>query len=353
VLRLVGESLLNSMASGELAAAGLPYLHIRSLAVPAVLLCMVAQGACIGRQDSRTPMSIFLAAGLVNCVLDLYLVLPTGLNMGLAGAAWATLAAQYGAAVSFLIVLHRRGHLPESWHIPKARNLLKFMNVSGMLLLGSVCRMGVYTLLTVAATMSGVVTVAAHQIALQVFWFLTYFVDPLFVAATSFISRDVATRPRHASRMALLLIIMSAILGVGLGLVSFATPVFATHIFTTDAAVTAMFMKVAPFMGAGQVLASIVLVAEGVLIGVGDVAYLTRTHCINLVVLIVYLAVITQYGLGIQGIWTGIIMNQVMRLGQHAWRVASGATKLDLLTTMASVDDGGGSEGELRSTRAT
>ena len=101
----------------------------------------------------------------------------------------------------------------------------------------------------------------------QVFWFLTYFVDPLFVAATSFISRDVATRPRHASRMALLLIIMSAILGVGLGLVSFATPVFATHIFTTDAAVTAMFMKVAPFMGAGQVLASIVLVAEGVLIG--------------------------------------------------------------------------------------
>lgn len=85
----------------------------------------------------------------------------------------------------------------------------------------------------------------------------------------------------------------------------------------------------------------------------GDVAYLTRTHCINLVVLIVYLAVITQYGLGIQGIWTGIIMNQVMRLGQHAWRVASGATKLDLLTTMASVDDGGGSEGELRSTRAT
>ena len=273
--QLVGESLLNSMASGELAAAGLPYLHIRSLAVPAVLLCMVAQGACIGRQDSRTPMSIFLAAGLVNCVLDLYLVLPTGLNMGLAGAAWATLAAQYGAAVSFLIVLHRRGHLPEvrafikltsparcvsrsygerspmrnekacrqashcpeaenlevrlgggnpstlpppccgasvvtasvlsilshrkeeplarepalsktddvtnaprgacvcvccaqSWHIPKARNLLKFMNVSGMLLLGSVCRMGVYTLLTVAATMSGVVTVAAHQIALQV-----------------------------------------------------------------------------------------------------------------------------------------------------------------------------------------
>lgn len=90
--------------------------------------------------------------------------------------------------------------------------------------------------------------------------------------------------------------------------------------------------------------------------GVGDVAYLTRTHCINLVVLIAYLAIITQYGMGIQGIWMGIIMNQVMRLGQHAWRVASGATKLDLLTTM-SVDEGGGgsteAEGTLRSKTAT
>jgi Na+-driven multidrug efflux pump len=58
-------------------------------------------------------MSIFLAAGLVNFVLDLWLVLPSGLNMGLAGAAWATLAAQYGAAISFLVILHRRGQLPE------------------------------------------------------------------------------------------------------------------------------------------------------------------------------------------------------------------------------------------------
>jgi Na+-driven multidrug efflux pump len=65
-------------------------------------------------------------------------------------------------------------------------------------------------------------------------------------------------------------------------------------------------------MGLGQVLSSIVLVVEGVLIGVGDVAYLTRTHCINFIVLIGYLGIVTQYcDLGIQGIWFGIILNQV------------------------------------------
>jgi hypothetical protein len=44
--------------------------------------------------------------------------------------------------------------------------------------------------------------------------------------------------------MALLLVCMSAVVGVLLGLVSFSIPVFATRLFTSDAAVTAMFLQV-------------------------------------------------------------------------------------------------------------
>ena len=48
------------------------------------------------------------------------------------------------------------------------RRLRPFTAVSGMLLAGNICRMGVYTVLTMAATLGGVATIAAHQIALQV-----------------------------------------------------------------------------------------------------------------------------------------------------------------------------------------
>lgn len=77
-------------------------------------------------------------AGLVNCALDLYLVLPGGAEMGLAGAATATLVAQCMSAAAFLMVLHRRGQLPSRVIVPRVRDLLPLMNVSGMLLLGSV-----------------------------------------------------------------------------------------------------------------------------------------------------------------------------------------------------------------------
>jgi len=55
-----GESMLSWMGSGMLAALGMPYLRIRGFAVPFVLIGMVAQGACLGQQDSKTPMAIFV-----------------------------------------------------------------------------------------------------------------------------------------------------------------------------------------------------------------------------------------------------------------------------------------------------
>ena len=94
-------------------------------------------------------------------------------------------------------------------------------SISGMLLLGSLCRMGVYTMMTMTALKIGSLTMAAHQVALQIFWTLTYFVDPLFVAATSFIARDHGRRPERVRRMAWLLLRLSV--GVGAFIASSAT----------------------------------------------------------------------------------------------------------------------------------
>lgn len=64
--------------------------------------------------------------------------------------------------------------------------------------------------------------------------------------------------------------------------------------------------------------------------GVGDVAYLTRMHCLNFMLLIGYLLVVTKLNMGIQGIWMGIVVNQMLRLAQHAWRVLAGDTPLPI-----------------------
>jgi Na+-driven multidrug efflux pump len=57
--------------------------------------------------------------------------------------------------------------------LPTAGELQNITKISGMLLLGSLCRMGVYTLMTTTAIKLGTLTMAAHQVALQIFWTLT------------------------------------------------------------------------------------------------------------------------------------------------------------------------------------
>lgn len=330
VLHFAALPLLRVLSSNNLAliAAGEPYVRVRLAAIPFVLAATVAQGGCLGRQDSLTPLYIFIFAAAVNVVLDFVLVLPAGLNLGLTGAAYATVVAQILGCLAFLVVLYRRGHLPRRPRLPALDELAPLVNVSGMLMLGSLCRMGVYTAITYVATAMGTLTVATHQIALQVYWFLTYFTDPLFVAATSFIARDIKVSTERATRMAAALVGLSLAMGGVLAAASSAIPLALPHLFTQDPAVVANLASVAAPMGVAQLVSSVVFVIEGVLIGAGDVTYLARVHCLNFLVLAVYLATTVHLHGGLAAIWGAMIVNQVLRLGQHAMRLRSAASPL-------------------------
>ena len=60
-------------------AAATPYLRVRAFAVPAVLFCTSAQGGCLGQQDARTPLVIFIVAGVINAFGDFWAVQSWGL----------------------------------------------------------------------------------------------------------------------------------------------------------------------------------------------------------------------------------------------------------------------------------
>ena len=315
--------------SPDLVAAATPYLRIRAFAIPAVLFSTSAQGGCLGQQDAATPLRIFLVAGAINAALDVFCVgraFGYGLNLGVTGAAYATVAAQYASALIFFLVLVERRMLPRElarWRLPSAAELRRITSISGMLLLGSLCRMGVYTMMTTTALRLGTLVMAAHQVALQIFWTLTYFVDPLFVAATSFVARDFGRRPARVRRMSALLMGLSLAVGAGIATLSFCISTFGAGVFTNDATVLASIKSVASLMGAAQLVSALVLVTEGVLIGCGDLRYLLEVHCLNFVVLGGVLWWVGKTGAGLQGIWVAVFMNQALRMAQHAahvWR---------------------------------
>ena len=314
ILLLVGtpESLL---------ATATPYLRIRAFATPFVLASYCAQGAFIGKLDSKTPLKIFAFAAGLNVIGD-FLLVP---SYGLRGAACATLSAQCASALLFTSQLFRERMLPTlgnpEWKSPPtAAEIQRITRVSSALFFSSICRMGVYTMMTSTALHLGNAVMAAHQIALNVFWSLTYFVDPLFVASTSFIARDFDRDAEKAKTIAKKLLLISLTVGVFISIIAFAVSAFASAAFTTDFYVQSLVRSVSVYMLVSQCVSAVVFVSEGILIGAGDTRYLLRAHLLNFLALAVVLGVVRHFSLGLQGIWFAVLSNQMFRLVQHANR---------------------------------
>lgn len=107
-------SLMGAPPSSLLARTGLPYLRARALAAPAVLTLMVCEGAYRGFGDTLTPLPVTFLVAAVNIILDPLLIFGgrgggRGLGWGVAGAAWATVIAQYVGIVAYMCLLFGKG----------------------------------------------------------------------------------------------------------------------------------------------------------------------------------------------------------------------------------------------------
>ncbi|KAG0578508.1 hypothetical protein KC19_4G028200 [Ceratodon purpureus] len=93
LMEVLAPQLLALMGTGpEYLKPALVYLRIRALSAPAVLILIVGQGACLGRQDATTPLQVNTMAAAFNLIGDALFTLYLG--WGVAGAAWATLISQ-------------------------------------------------------------------------------------------------------------------------------------------------------------------------------------------------------------------------------------------------------------------
>lgn len=102
---LLSEDILRLMGTPqEVMIYALPYLSIYFLGMIPQLVYNIGSGILRAVGDSRRPMLFLICAALTNIVLDIILVL--GLNMGVEGAAIATVISQVVSALLILGSLH-------------------------------------------------------------------------------------------------------------------------------------------------------------------------------------------------------------------------------------------------------
>src|ERR1700716_2394875 len=81
------------------------YLRLSILGAPALLITLAGAGYLRGLQDTRTTLVIAVVSNAANLVVEIFFVY--GLDLGIAGSAWGTVLAQYGAALAYVAITAR------------------------------------------------------------------------------------------------------------------------------------------------------------------------------------------------------------------------------------------------------
>jgi putative MATE family efflux protein len=312
-------------ASSDVAPAALTYLRISLLGAPFMLLMLAGMGYVRGLQDTRTTLVIAVAANVLNLALEILLVY--GFDLGIAGSAWGTVTAQIGAAAVYALILARSVRAEGASVRPRARDIRAAAVVGGQFTLRTGSLLLALTAATAVAARIGDASVAAHQIAFQIWLFLALSLDAVAIAGQAMIGRflgadDSATARVAARRM----IEWGLAAGIVFGVVLAVARPWLVPLFTDDPDVRALALDVLWLVAALQPINAVVFVLDGVLIGAGDARYLAGAMAVATFAVFAPAAALV---LGLDGtllwLWASICLFMAARLvGNVARFVGSG-----------------------------
>jgi putative MATE family efflux protein len=304
--------------AGPVAEAGERWLRIGAVGLPLLLVSQAGNGWLRGVAELRRPVRYVLAGSLLRVVLCPVLVYPVGL--GLAGSAIANVAGQSLAAGLFLRALAREG---APWR-PRFDAIAAQLVIGRDLLLRAAVLQLSFLVAAGVAARAGTAELAAHQIALQLFFFLALVLDAYAIAAQTLVGQALGGhRPAEARATARRVTLWGLGTGVAVAVLLLLLRDVLLPLFTGDPAVRAQAEVVWWFLAGMQPLAGVVFALDGVLMGAGDVAYLRTVTIGSALVGFLPLSLLAgPLGWGLAGVWTGLCLFIGLRLVGVLVRVA-------------------------------
>ena len=304
--------------AGPVADAAESWLRIACLGTPLLLISQAGNGWLRGVQQLRRPVRYVVAGYGGSVVLCPLLVFPAG--MGLEGSAVANVAGQAVAAALFV-----RALLRERVALRPRPSVLRAQLVVGrdLLLRAAVLQLSFLVAAGVAAR-AGTASLGAHQIALQLFFFLALVLDAYAIAAQTLVGHALgADRPEEARATARRVSLWGLGTGLGVAVLLLAFRGLLLPVFTRDPVVLGEAEVVWWFLAAMQPLAGVVFALDGVLMGAGDVGYLRTVTIGSALIGFLPLSLLAApLGWGLPGVWTGLCLFIALRLVAVLARVA-------------------------------
>ncbi|TCB96217.1 MATE family efflux transporter [Micromonospora zingiberis] len=331
-MQVGGPALTGALAGGgEVGTAAGEWLRIAAFGAPGLLLAAAGNGWLRGVQDTRRPLLFVVGPNLLSAVLCPVLVYPVG--MGLNGSAVANVIAQTLSGVLFVAALvSERVSLR-----PHPRIIGQQLVLSRDLLIRGLAFQASFLSATAVAARFGAAAVGAHQIAIQLWFFAALVLDALAIAAQALVGAALGAGDAAAARaLAQRIGRFGAVCGVAFAVLAAAGTGVVPTWFSSDTSVHEQALVAWPWFVAMLPLAGVVFALDGVLIGAGDIRYLrnlTVAGALGGFLPAIWLS--HAFGLGLGGIWAGLLLFTVirligllLRLGGGAWAV-TGAVRTE------------------------
>ena len=297
-------------ADDEAAKYAVAYMRIVAIGLPSAFVALAAQGYLRGVADLRTPLVVLAAGNAVNAVLNVTFVY--GLDWGIEGSAAATAVGQTGMGVAFVVaVLRSAGHDVR----PRPALMRRLVRVGRHIFVRTVALMSSFALAGAVITRFGDASIAAHQIAFQLWLFLALALDAIAIAGQVLVGRALGAgdteRAYEASARMIWLAVYAGIAFAGALLLL--EPVL-PRAFTGDelvleraGAIWLLFALMQPLNGA-------VFALDGILIGAGDGPYLAGSMVVAFAACASVLLAALAFDWGIVGAWAAIVVLICVRL---------------------------------------
>ncbi len=301
------------------------YLRVRAVAIPALLIITAGHGAFRGMQDTRTPMFITIAINALNAMLDPILMF--GADLGLPGAAGATVVAQWIGAGVFLVVLRNRGR-SEGWTLEAVPlvSTRPLLAIGGLLMVRTLLLVSALAVATAAATAIGTVAVAAHQVVSQIWFLLAMIVDALAITAQALVGEFWGSGRRQQARvLSVRLYRWGLAAGVVLAVVVWLSAGVVSVVFGLEADVSAVARPALVVAAIMQPAAALVFVADGVFLGMVEIRWLAASTAAGFGAMVIGALLAISTGGGLTAVWwavTGMVVARGVVLA-FGWRRTS------------------------------
>jgi putative MATE family efflux protein len=316
-LEAVASPLMDTLgAHGRSGDFALTYFRIAAVGLLPAMLAVAGQGYLRGVSNLRRPLEIVVVANLANVVLEVLFVY--GFHWGIAGSAAGTAIAQAGMGVAFVVEL-LRPHADS--RRPSIREMRPMVRIGGQIFVRTTALMAAFLAASSIAARMGDATIGAHQIAIQLFFFLALVLDAVAIAGQVIVGRmlgagDADGAYAAAMRMIWWSVAVGAVFAAVLLPLAHALP----RAFSGDHAVLKQAAALWPFFALMQPLGGAVFALDGILIGAGDTAYLAWSMLAASAVFLTIALLALHLDWGIVGLWVGLDVLIAARLSLLAVR---------------------------------